>query len=77
VQARFSTNQKTLFEDKTVDIMAVRGVEEVKVSNNSNKEGAKKTGNLKVRVVNGQQYLVHPVLINDTLSMLSLKYNVS
>jgi len=30
-----------------------------------------------VKEIDGQQFLVHKVLLNDSLSMLALKYNVS
>ena len=30
-----------------------------------------------VKEVDGKQFLVHKVLMNDSLSMLALKYNVS
>lgn len=63
------------YEDKTVNIMAVKSVEEVKVA--PIKQGTDRQTNFKVRVIDGKQYIVHTVLINDTLSMLSLKYNVS
>lgn len=63
------------YKDKTENIMAVKSISEVKVT--PVKQGIDKQTNFKVRVVDGKQYLVHTVLINDTLSMLSLKYNVS
>jgi hypothetical protein len=30
-----------------------------------------------IREVDGKQFLVHKVLLNDSLSMISLKFNVS
>jgi hypothetical protein len=58
--------------------MAVKKTEEVKLPNNQEViQSNVKPLNLKVRTIDGIQYLVHPVLITDTLSMLSLKYNVS
>ena len=63
------------YKDKTENIMAVKSISEVKVTPVT--QGIDKQTNFKVRVVDGKQYLVQTVLINDTLSMLSLKYNVS
>jgi hypothetical protein len=60
--------------------MAVKSVSEIKLTTKID-EGVdanqKNNSNFKFRVVDGKQYVVHTVLINDTLSMLSLKYNVS